>query len=219
MKTLILSLFLFLSLSITAQVSEQKFDISLGSQNAYMIDHIDAEKKMVEKVLEETFKQYGKVKRNRKAKEWSCQECKISTISTTPINVYYRIEEGKGQVTSYTFFDDGTKFVSGQNDSDASRAIEKINMDIYYGVRKAVITKELEVAEKGLKNFEKDLGKLEKKNTNLHGDIDNYKEKILQAEKDIEKNLQEQEDKRIEIEQQKKMISKITEKLNNVGRN
>ena len=52
----------------------------------------------------------------------------------------------------------------------------------------------------------------------FHDDIKNYKEKILQAERDIEQNLNDQEDKRIEIEQQKKVIEKTADRLNKVGR-
>ena len=57
-----------------------------------------------------------------------------------------------------------------------------------------------------------------KKNEDLHSDIENYKEKIIKAEKEIEKNYSEQDDKRIEIEKQGREVEKIIKKLNNVGR-
>jgi hypothetical protein len=174
---------------------------------------------MVEKIVEDAIKEYGKVSRNRKAKEWSCNECQISRISSQPIKVYFKIEEGKGQVTSYTFFDDGEKFISSANDEAGAEVIKRMNIDIYNDVKRAVFAKELEQKEKELKDFEKDLSKLEKKNENLHEDIANYKEKILNAEKEIEQNLQHQVDKKIEIEQQKKVVKAVTDKLNNVGRN
>ena len=218
MKYCTLFILFCLSFSLSAQVEENEIDLSLGVQNAYVVDHIDAEKKMVTGVLEKTFKQYGKVKRNRKAGEWSCMDCKISMISTNPVNVYYKIEERKGLITSYVFIDDGTKFISSENDASASEAIERMNLGIYNDVKREVFKKMLKAEEDALKKFEKELSKLEKKNSDLHNDIESYKDKIVKAEKDIEKNLQSQEDKRIEIEQQKREVEKATKKLNNVGR-
>lgn len=213
--TLVFSILICLSLD--AQVFESNQDLSVGTQNAYAMDHPDAEKKMVEKALDEVIKEYGKVKRNRKAKEWNCSECNVPSISSSPISIYYKVEEGKGQVTSYLFFDDGSQFLTKSN-SDKSAAIEKINMDVFHNVKRKVINKDLENQEDNLKSFNKDLSKLEKKNNDLHNDIEEYKEKIRKAEKEIEQNLQSQEDKKIEIEQQKNKVSEVTEKLNNVGR-
>jgi len=201
-----------------SQVSERNATISVGEQNAFSVDHKDAEKKMVEKALESAIKEFGKVKRNRKAKEWACLQCEVSSVSSAPMNVYYKVEEGEGQITSYLFFDDGTKFISSENDGDAASQIEKINISVMHDVQKMVIKEELKQEEKNLKGFEKELGKLEKKNGDLHDDIEDYKEKILEAEKEIEKNLQNQEDKKIEIEQQKNLLEGVTNKLNNVGR-
>ena len=209
-STVILTL---LSLHLVGQDGfTQKTTISLGEHTAFALDHVGAEKKMVEKSLEETFKQYGKVKRNRKANEWSCMDCTIPGIGA--VNAYYKVEEGKGQVTSYILIDNGSEFVAESNGD-----IDKLNTEVYNGVKKMVISKELEGEEKTLKNNNKDLSKLEKKNKDLHKDIEEYKEKIRKAEKEIEQNLQAQEDQRIVIEQQKKVVSEVTERLNNVGRN
>jgi len=218
MKVLnILLISMLFSLGMNAQVFESKQELSVGLQNAYALDHPNADKKMVEEALENAIKEYGKVKRNKKAKEWYCQECKIPTISSNPMNIYYKIEEGKGQITSYLFFDDGGQFLSSDNGT-AEADIERFNMNIFYDVKRMVINKELEDQEDQLKDYNKDLEKLENKNKDLHDDIEGYKEKIRKAEKSIEQNLQEQEDKNIEIEQQKNKIGEVTEKLNNVGR-
>jgi len=208
----------FLSQGI-GQVTERKVALSLGEQNAFSMDYKDAEKKMVEKAIDEAIKNYGKVKRNRKADEWNCLQCQAPAVSSSPLNIYYKIEEGKGQMTSYIFFDDGTKFISSENDSDAAKAIDNINMSIKYDVQRMVIEEELKDEEKNLKSVEKDLSKLVDKNEDLHNDIEDYKKKISEAENDIVKNLQEQEDKKMEIEKQKRIVEKVTDALNSVGRN
>ena len=201
----LLSLFVvLLTINIQAQVSEKSASLSLGDQMAYAMDHKNADKKTVEKIVEKAFKQYGKVKRNRKANEWTCESCEISMIAGQPINVYYKVEKKNGFIRTYTFFDDGTKFLTSDNDSRASRAITQLNLEIYFDVLRAVISEELKNEEKNLKNYGKDLSKLSKKEKGLHGDIDKYLQKIKDAEKEIEKNLLEQEEKRMQIAKQER---------------
>lgn len=214
--TLIFSILVVFCLE--AQISETAYSMSYGKQNAYMMDHDGADSKMVSKIIENTLKDYGKVKRNKKAKEWECIDCQIGRISSSRMNIYFKVESGKDMASSYFFFDDGEKFVSGENDPGISQSIEDFLMDINYAVEREVIGKELEGEEKIMKNLEKDLSKLEKKNQDLHDDIEEYREKINKAEKEIEKNLEEQVDKRMEITKQARVVEDVTLKLNRVGR-
>lgn len=216
-NSLVLFITLF-SFALNAQIEEGTYDLSLGEQHGFLIDHEEAEKKMVEQVLQNVLKDYGKIKRNRKAKEWTCENCTLTMISSRPMNIIYKIKEGKDMVTSYIFFDDGEKFLTTYGDKKLEREIDKFLLNIYYEVRRSVIRKEIEGLEKSLSSLDKDLIKLTKKNTKLHEDIEEYKAKIQKAEKDIEKNLHEQEDKRMEIGKQKLNIEKTTKKLNEVGR-
>ena len=218
MKGLYTLLFAVISVSIFGQVEETKSLMSFGHQDSYMIEHDGADEKMVYKFLEDHYKKYGKVKRNKKAGEWLCESCQIGVISSSPMDVYFKVKEGKDQTTSYHFFDDGTQFLSGENNAEAEANIENFLMNVFYEVKRKVIRKELEEQEKVLKNFEKDLGKLEKKNKDLHEDIEDYKRKILEAEENIERNLEEQADKKMEIDKQTLNVSEITKRLNNVGK-
>lgn len=208
----------FLFFALDAQIKEGTYDLSLGEQYGFMTDYPKAEKKMVEKAMEEVFEDYGKIKRNRKANEWYCTQCEISLISSSPLDMYYRIEEGRDLVTSYVYFDTGQNFISSANDGVAADRIRNMLMDVYYEVQRMMIRKEIEEMEKTLGDYEKDLSKLVKKNEDLHNDIEDYKERIRKAEKDIEENLNDQQDKNMEIEQQRKLIQKVIEKLNQVGR-
>lgn len=217
MKNIYTLILLTFSISVFGQVMEEEKTISVGKQTAFVIDHPGADKKMVEKIMENTLKEYGKVKKNRKAKEWNCSECKVSMITSKSLNIYYTIEEGKSQTTSYMFFDDGTQFLSSEN-SDKVAAIKDLNMTIFYNVKRAVIEKELEQEEDNLKDFNKDLSKLEKKEADLLDDIDDYKEKIRKAEKEIEEVLLLQEEKRMQIAKQEMSVDSVKDKLNKVGR-
>lgn len=220
MKNLILlvsALLVMTSVYSQDAVAESESELSLGNQPAFVMTHEGADKKMVNKILENAIKEFGKVKRNKKAKEWNCLQCSVPGIST-PANVYFKIEEEKGQTTSYVFIDDGTKFVSSDNAPDVAATIKKKLMNVNYDVTRAVITKEMEGEEDNLKKRHKEQEKLEKKNKDLHNDIEKYKEKIAEAEKNIEKNLQEQEDKKMEIEKQIRVVEEVTTRLNGVGK-
>lgn len=208
---------LLLSLGLQAQMFESKQELSVGTQSGFAMDYPGADKKMVESAIEDAVKKYGKVKRNKKAKEWYCQECNISSVSSTPLNVYYKIDEGDGKITSHLFFDNGQKFLV-MADGDAKAGIEQLSTEIFHDVQRKMVNKELENEEDSLKDFEKDLKKLGKKNEDYNKDIEGYKEKIAKAEKELEKNLQEQEAKKLDIEKQKNKVDSVKEKLNNIGR-
>ncbi|NNE26990.1 MAG: hypothetical protein HKN09_09125 [Saprospiraceae bacterium] len=218
MKGILTLLIAVISISVYGQVEETKHLLSFGHQNGYVIEHDGADEKMVYKFLEDHYKKYGKVKRNKKAGEWSCESCQIGVISSSPMDVYFKVKEGKGLTSSYHFFDEGTQFISSENSADASKKINNFLTNVFYEVKRDVIKMELEEEEKILKDFEKDLSKLEKKNKDLHEDIEDYKKKIIEAEEDIEKNLEEQADMKMSIEKQTRNVSEITKKLNNVGK-
>ncbi len=208
---------LFIVVTGYSQISETAAEISLGKQNAFVMDHPGASKKTVTKILENAVKEYGKVKRNKKAKEYNCLQCDVPGMSG-PTNVYFKVEEGKGQTTSYVFFDDGSKFISSENNADLAAGLKDKLMNVSFDVTRSVISDELDDEEDNLKDRNKELSKLEKRNEDLHNDIEKYKKKISEAEAEIEKNLQNQEDKKMEIEKQSRVIEEVTTKLNNVGK-
>lgn len=217
MKYLYSLFVLFFTINLQAQVNQKSVSLSLGDQMAFVMEHNNADKKTVEKIVEKAFKEYGKVKRNRKAKEWTCESCEISMISSKPLTVYYKVEEKRGHIETYIFFDDGSKFICSENDEKASKAIEKFNVNIYNDVLKSVIAEELKNEEKNLKNYNKDLVKLGKKEEDLHKDIEKFKMKIKEAEKEIEEYLLKQEEKKMQIAKQEKLVKSVEDKLNKVG--
>ena len=225
MNHIIMKLILTLSLSLllmtgllAQEVTEQSVQFSLGHQNAFTMEHPGADKKTVIKNLENALKEFGKVKRNKKAKEWNCLGCEVPGMSG-PTNVYFKIQEGKNLTTSHVCFDDGTKVISSENNPEAANRLKQDLTYVGYDITRAVISKELDNEENNLKDRNKDQKKLEKKNADLHKEIEKYQEKIAEAEKNIEKNLQEQEDMKMTIEKQGQVVEEVTNRLNSVGKN
>lgn len=215
---LTLALFTSLLMSLTGQVTEMESQMSLGNQNAFVMEHENADKKDVQKILEKAIKEFGKVKRNKKADEWYCEECEVPGLPGNT-KVYFQVEEGKNMTTSYVYFDNANSFIDSESNASSAADLSKRLQHVGYDVQKHVIGEELKDQENTLKDRNKDLEKLEKKNKNLHEDIEKYRKKIAEAEADIEKNLQSQEDSKIEIEQQKNAVEEVTTRLNAVGKN
>jgi len=213
-----LSLVLSVSCMLFGQTKEGDKQISLGAHNAFITEYPEASKGMVEKVLLAQMKKYGSVKRNRKAKEWKCGGCKYPGIAE-PIDIYIKIEGGKGLAYSYLLFDDGTQFLSSDNTAETAGKIADNMIYVGYDVERLVVKEELYGEEKTLKTLNKDFSKLEKKNGSYHEEIEKCKKKIAEMEKAIEENLLLQEEKTMAIGKQTQVVEDVEDKLNNIGKN
>ena len=200
-------------------VKEQETTMSLGNKYSYYVEIDGLSKKDAEKAWKEYVQSFGKLKYNKKAKEYYLNGAKVPMINgTKTVDLYTRIDEGKGQATVYTWVDLGGAFANPQDHAQASDGSRTFMNDFWIYGRKIAVSNELASEEKVQKDLEKDLSKLEGKNQDLHEEIEKLKEKIRQAEADIEQNLRDQDDKKVSIAQQRKKVEKVVDKLNNVGK-
>ena len=207
------------SLPLMAQdIREVEKTISMGAQPAFVINHPNATAKMAEAAWEDHMKKNGKAKKNRKSKEYETLDADINMISSTSLNVYFISEDGADMATSYIFFDNGSSFITSNNNPKEADGIYEFLTPFVYSVEKLVVEEELDTEEKGLKDLNKDLEKLGKQNESFHSDIEKLQEKIREAEIAIEKNLQAQEVKNAEIETQAGVIEMVKKKLNAIGK-
>jgi len=222
MKKLIFTLIVFvgaLGMINAQEVSEHDMSMSLGKQMAFSIDIDGADEDMTEDVWKKYVKDFGKSKRNKKAKEYYMLGARVPMIAgASDIDLYMNFEERVGHTTANLWIDTGGSFVNSDEHPKEARGAEDFLTEFYLEVKKKAISEEMKEQEKALKKLDKSLRKLEKKNTGYHDDIADAKEDIEKAEKNIEQNLKEQEDQRILIEQQKKVIEEIIERLNNLGK-
>jgi len=211
---------MMLSLVVSAQeVKQVDKTMSLGNKPAYYVEVNDIDKKVVEKAWEDYMKSYGKMKDNKKAKESYMNQVSIPMINgANKVDVYSKQEEGKNQMTTYVWIDLGGSFANPKDNPKQVEGINQFLFDFWVFAKKKAVSNELEDQEKVQKNLEKDLSKLEGKNEDLKKDIEKAKEKIRQAEIDIEQNLRDQDNKRVDIATQKKMVEKVVEKLNSIGK-
>jgi len=206
--------------SMMAQdVNEQEVRMSLGKQNAFSVDIEGADEGIAAKVWKKFAKDYGKIKRNKKAKEYYSKDAKVSMIAgSDQMDMYIKFDERVGMATATLWVDYDGAFINSNDHPSEAQGAEEFLQNFYYDVREYVINEEMKAQEKELKKLDKGLRKLEKQNTGYHQDIEKAKERIEKAEKNIEQNLKDQDDQRIAIEQQKKLIDEIIERLNNLKR-
>lgn len=218
--TLVFVIFLSLLQLSGQNITERKVSMSLGSQNAFVADVEGANKKIMEDVFKKMIKEYGKLQENKKAREFFMMATKVSKINgSSPIDLYAKFEEGKGMATTYLWVDLGGAFAGSAEYQKQSEAIKIFMQDYYYECRKIVVQNELKEEEKNLEKLDKELAKLKKLNEGYHNDIEKAKQKILEAEKNIEQNIVEQATKTKDIDSQKKVVDEVSKKLNSIGKN
>ena len=139
----------------------------------------------------------------------------IKTISENTCDVYAYTEKINDNETKFV-----VGFLLGETwlDSKASQysAAEKIVKDFAIEQSKNGIAEKRKAAEKLLNDQKDDQADLEKKNKELHEDIDEYNEKIKKAEGDIKTNEEEQTKKKAEIDAQQKVVDDLKSRENSV---
>jgi len=207
------ALMMIVSISVAQDIQQIEKTMSLGKQPAIYVEIEGADKDLAKDLWEDYVKDYGKTKRNKKAKEYYTKDARVPLISSSnAVTLYAKFEEGREQTTAYLWVDNAGVF---EDDSDK---LETFFADYYMLARKKVINNEIKEQEKVMKKLDKKMSKLIKKNEGYHKDIAKAEDKIRQAEENIEKNLGEQEEMTLEQKRQKEILEAIVEKLNSVGK-
>lgn len=218
LNTLLILITATFSLS-SQSVDESSQSMSLGSQVGYTVSIDGADKNTTENVVKKYFKDHGKVKNNKKAKELYSENIILPMVAgSNEVNLYLKFDE-RASLTSVTAWVDlGGQFVNGDEHPGEAKGMEQMMSEIYIAVKRQVIENEMKEEEKNMKKLTKELSKLEKNNKNYHKKIADAKKKIEENEGNIEQNLKDQEDQRIKIKNQQKLLDEIISRLNNVGK-
>lgn len=215
--------FLFISIFIFnqafSQIREKQVNISLGVQPCLSQDVQDIDDNETAKLWKKFFKQYGKVKKNSKAKEYYSTGIRINRVkSGYPVDVYAKFVDFSGGTNINLCFDLGTGFLSKKDTpNEYDGALELMNEFVIY-VDRYVVEEKLKEEEKMLSKLEKSLKSAKKDNKKLHDKIDDYNKKINEAEEDIRNNIIEQEELDRQIQNQAQKLKEVQRELENIGR-
>ncbi len=230
MKKLLFSFALscFLAGSAFAQpnitVREETASLAAGSGNSLVIDLPGTKEKEVREAWGDFIKSYkGKTKYDGKTKETVSDDCTIKEMSPDKVDVIAKITpnaDNSGTKLNVWFDLGANTYLSSKDKPQAYPAGDKLVREFALSVSATMIEEELKLKEKELKEMEEQLKKLEKEKTGRDKDISEYKENIKKqednirkAEEDIKTNLKTQGEKTTAINEQKKTVEEVKERL------
>ncbi|MCC7025342.1 MAG: hypothetical protein IT265_00205 [Saprospiraceae bacterium] len=217
MKIFLLAFVLFNSSInlLTSQSQEVNRQMSLGIQNGISVSIPNADDKLINKIWKKYTDDYGKLNKNKKAKEVFIEGAKIKSIfGELPMDLYAVIEDQ----SIIVFFDIKSGFLGSKDHPKEFTEAQRFITEFGYEVQREQVRVELEDEQDKLKQFEKNLDKLKKDNISYNKDIEDAKEKIRKAEANIITNGQDQKKTVSEIESQSKIVDQVKNKLNMIGK-
>lgn len=214
-KMILLIAFIGHVFTINAQINEEKMAMSVGVNNAVMLDIPDSKAKIVEKVWKNFSKDFNsKTKKDKKTDEWVTQNPIIRGFSAVNVNTLYaRIEDGAGNSKLTLWFELDGDFLNSEDYPEEYEAAQMLLLNFGIEVAKEYTLMELNEEEKNMKKLETNLKKLTKDKENYEKSIEDYKAKIVKAEENIEQNIVEQASAKQSIEDQMNIIEKVKKKL------
>jgi hypothetical protein len=200
-------------------VREGERPMSQGSKNSLTIDIPKTSAKFAEKLWKDYVKQYkGDTKKDRKTDEWFTDNATIGNIGgANTVDLYAKFSESNDATTLGVWIDLGGAYVDSKEYADKYAAAEKIMTDFALTVQREQTKIQLKDQNDMLIKLERQQRNLEKDKQGLHDDIENWKKRIIKAEADIETNIKNQEDTKLKIEAQKKLVEEVQKKLNSMN--
>jgi hypothetical protein len=222
-KLFALFFFCLSALFVTAQtpntVLETERMMSFGSRPCFRMEFANATPRMVEKAWEDFTKKNfsAKISKNKKNDEYVAPSLRASFMGSEPFTLYSSIDKvGNNGTGISVWFDQGTAFLSRSN--NAARTDEAIRMlkQFYLDVRRIVVGQEVKAEEEKLKDLDSKYKKLQRDNTSMRKDIEEWKGKIKKTEDEILTNEKTQETTLADQETQRKAIEEARKRLQNV---
>ncbi|MBN2667828.1 MAG: hypothetical protein JXR60_01255 [Bacteroidales bacterium] len=193
------------------EVKESTERFSVGKVDVGIVNIHQADKKYVEQAWKKLMKRYSGSVKNKA--EIFADDVIIKKMSNNTVDVYAIVRDGsEGQVEIVVAVDLGGAFLSRSQHPDKYKLFEEILRDFAVDVSREAVREQAEDEQKALDKLTKEQEKLVSTNESLHKSIEEYKQKITEAESDIEQNLKDQETKKEEIEKQRQIVIEITER-------
>ena len=144
-------------------------------------------------------------------------DCKLKEMTDNTFDVYSLVEDATDQgVRLVAAFDLGGAYLSTSAHPAMYPAAENLIRNFAVEERRRVIALEIANNQKILKGFEKELSGLEKQKSDYEATIKDYEKKIEESKAEIEKNLENQANKKKEIDGMKAIVSELEVKSKNI---
>ncbi len=215
---LLILVFVALNLTSIAQktvVNETSENLGGSLNPAFTVFIENAEYKTVMKAWKSLFEdKKGKVETSKN--DVNVSNAVFPLLSSTPVAVFSRILEDKTGVKITVAFTKEGQYISGSRMPAEAQTVKKIVYDFVVSIKKKMIQDKLEEANKDLEKLQDKNKDLVNRKASLEKDIQNYNDKIKQAESDIQENIKQQEESKAKIESQTKLVEETKTKLGSV---
>jgi len=211
--------FLLVTVSLNAQIKEQVYKMSQGSNNALALEIPGVSDKVVHDLWKDYLKDFydAKPKWDRKADEWFSDDADIAALGLgNTVDIYAAVEEKKEGVVLRMWVNLGGAYLNSRQHPERYTEAEKILMRFGLEVAREKTKEELEAEQDKLKDLQRELSRLESDNKKYHQEIERAKETIKKAEKDIEENEEAQQQQQEVIKLQEKAIKEVEKRLNDL---
>lgn len=175
------------------EIVEETAEMSAGVSEAMVLFIPNGTRGDVEKEWKAFLKPFGgKIKNNRG--EVVSMGTEISDLSNKSVDIFTTIEKSDRGVNLVSLFYLANDFVSYEDNPKIYEQAARLLKDFGHEYHKHLVAEEMKDEEKAMKKLQNEGEKLVKENDNLHKAIEKYKRLIKEAEADIVKNEQNQED-------------------------
>jgi len=200
-------------------IEESLEQMSLGQQNA-MIVSLPYDVKLVEDVWKDYLKNFkGRSKKQKRSDIVFTDDASISDVSDNTVDIYSEVNKMGDGASLKIWMDLGGGFVDSRGFPDAYDGVVRLIQGFEKDLNVEHIKIELKEEERRLNDLDKSLSKLERLNEKYHKEIENWKEKILENEEEIEVNFSDQEEAQKAIDAQKEVIRLVEVKLSEAESN
>ena len=207
----ILSGYFYSSAQSPIFIIEEKKQMSLGEQPAYIVDIPNADFKKVEKAWKKKIEEGTKIKSEKINNEIVILGAVLEEITSTPFNIYSKIYEIDTAVRLVNFFEIDSVFLYhpeyGTHEEEIYLAVKNAIHDFAVKQYKYVVNEDLEDANKVLAALEKEYDGLVKEKEKFHKVIKENEQDIEKSNDIIDECDGDIEIKKGEIEDQKKVVA------------
>ena len=190
---------------------------SSGIHNAYSVEILNADKKIVDKAWKALMKSYkGKTKYNRKEAELGTSNAKVTELGSSVYKIKASIQQRGGNVIVHSWYEGADGYVDTHASSEDA-GVNSLLQSFVVNVRKDMVKIELHGQEKELKQSESALSKLKRQNDGYHRDIEVAKRKIAEAEQRIIENDAAQEAAVVKIDGQRSLVEGVRQRLKRIN--
>jgi hypothetical protein len=222
-KLIFLSLLFISGLSANAQnpnATEIESAMSLGTRPGFTIQVDNVKLKSAENLWYEFVKdEFGSRPRSVKGfDELKAEEAKLKSISKEQFNLHSAMKASGDNVILTIWFDMGTSFLNGKESPNLAETAKAKLVDFYYYVQKDNAKNVIKEQEDKYKDAEKALSRLVDQGESITKDIRNYEDKVQEAKREKEKNINEQTIAKTALEEQRLKLDDAKKALDNIGK-